>query len=130
MDCTVLWLSDCKNSSVILPIVVITSIILGVVSHNYFTLTVNEVQELALSDLETNSEIEVYSISNKLSNSIFFINSNLERIVNSPSILNWNITGIERLLALSQNTTDQLTDGYYLLDRNGTLVTFTGKDQG
>ena len=130
MVCTVLWLSDCKNSSVILPIVVITSIILGVVSHNYFTLTVNEVQELALSDLETNSEIEVYSISNKLSNSIFFINSNLERIVNSPSILNWNITGIERLLALSQNTTDQLTDGYYLLDRNGTLVTFTGKDQG
>lgn len=130
MVCTVLWLSDCKNSSVILPIVVITSIILGVVSHNYFTLTVNEVQELVLSDLETNSEIEVYSISNKLSNSIFFINSNLERIVNSPSILNWNITGIERLLALSQNTTDQLTDGYYLLDRNGTLVTFTGKDQG
>lgn len=130
MVCTVLWLSDCKNSSVILPIVVITSIILGVVSHNYFTLTVNEVQELALSDLETNSEIEVYSISNKLSNSIFFINSNLERIVNSPSILNWNITGIERLLTLSQNTTDQLTDGYYLLDRNGTLVTFTGKDQG
>lgn len=103
---------------------------MGVVSHNYFTLTVNEVQELALSDLETNSEIEVYSISNKLSNSIFFINSNLERIVNSPSILNWNITGIERLLALSQNTTDQLTDGYYLLDRNGILVTFTGKDQG
>lgn len=130
MVCTVLWLSDCKNSSVILPIVVITSIILGVVSHNYFTLTVNEVQELVLSDLETNSEIEVYSISNKLSNSIFFINSNLERIVNSPSILNWNITGIERLLALSQNTTDQLTDGYYLLDRNGILVTFTGKDQG
>ena len=130
MVCTVLWLSDCKNSSVISPIVVITSIILGVVSHNYFTLSVNEVQELALSDLETNSEIEVYSISNMLSNSIFFINSNLERIVNSPSILNWNITGIERLLALSQNTTDQLTGGYYLLDRNGTLVTFTGKDQG
>ncbi len=61
-----------------------------------------------------------------LSNSIFFVNSNLERIINSPSIINWNITGIDRLLTLSQNTTDQLTDGYYLLDNNGTLVTFTG----
>lgn len=127
---TILRLLDYKNSFVILPIVVVTSIILGAVSYNYFTLTLSEVQELALNDLETNSEIEVYSISNMLSNSIFFINSNLERIVNSPSILNWNITGIDRLLALSQNTTDQLTDGYYLLDKNGTLVTFTGKDQG
>ena len=127
---TILRLLDYKNSFVILPIVVVTSIILGAVSYNYFTLTLNEVQELALNDLETNSEIEVYSISNMLSNSIFFINSNLERIVNSPSILNWNITGIDRLLALSQNTTDQLTDGYYLLDKNGTLVTFTGKGQG
>lgn len=123
-------LLDHKNSFVILPLVVVTSIILGVVSYNYFALTVNEVQELALSDLETNSEIEVYSISNILSNSIFFINSNLERTVNSPSVLNWNITGIERLLVLSQNTTDQLTDGYYLLDRNGTLITFTDKGQG
>lgn len=124
-----LRLLDYKNSFVILPIVVITSIILGIVSFNYFTLTANEVQELALNDLETNSEIEVYSISNMLSNSIFFVNSNLERIINLPSIINWNITGIDRLLALSQNTTDQLTDGYYLLDKNGTLVTFTGKDQ-
>lgn len=122
-------LLDYKNSIVILPVVVITSIILGIVSFNYFTLTANEVQELALNDLETNSEIEVYSISNMLSNSIFFVNSNVERIINSPSIINWNITGIDRLLTLSQNTTDQLTDGYYLLDKNGTLVTFTGKDQ-
>ncbi len=122
-------LLDYKNSIVILPVVVITSIILGIVSFNYFTLTANEVQELALNDLETNSEIEVYSISNMLSNSIFFVNSNLERIINSPSIINWNITGIDRLLTLSQNTTDQLTDGYYLLDKNGTLVTFTGKDR-
>lgn len=107
----------------------VSSIILGIVSFNYFTLTANEIQELAIDDLQTNSEIEVYGLSNILSNSIFFVNSNLERIINSPSILNWNITGIDRLLSLSLNATDYLTDGYYLLDKNGTLVTIASKNQ-
>ena len=111
---------------VILPILVVSSVILGFLCYNYFTQTANQIQELALDDLQTNSEIEVYGISNILENSIYFVNSNLERIVNSPSITNWNITGIQRLLDLALNSTNYVADGYYLIDSNGTLVTFTG----
>lgn len=120
---------DYKISFVVLPIVLISSIILGIISFNYFTLTAREIQDLAIDDLQTNSEIEVYSISNILSNSILFINSNLERIINSPSILNWNVSGIDRLLSLSLNATNYLTDGYYVLNENGTLVTFASKNK-
>ena len=119
-------LADYGKNVVILPILLISSVILGILSYNYFTQTANQIQELALDDLQTNSEIEVYSISNILENSIYFVNSNLERIVNSPSITNWNITGIQRLLDLALNSTNYVADGYYLLDSNGTLVTFTG----
>ena len=121
-----LRLADYGKTFVILPILLVSSVILGILSFNYFTQTANQIQELALDDLQTNSEIEVYSISNILQNSIYFVNSNLERIVNSPSITNWNITGIQRLLDLALNSTNYVADGYYLLDRNGTLVTFTG----
>ena len=119
-------LADYGKNVVILPILLVSSVILGVFSYNYFTQTANQIQELALDDLQTNSEIEVYGISNILENSIYFVNSNLERIVNSPSITNWNITGIQRLLDLALNSTNYVADGYYLLDSNGTLVTFTG----
>ena len=50
----------------------------------------------------------------------------MERIVNSQSVTNWNITGIQRLLDLAMNSTNYIADGYYLLDNNRTLVTFTG----
>ena len=121
-----LRLADYGKNFVILPILLVSSVILGILSFNYFAQTANQIQELALDDLQTNSEIEVYSISNILQNSIYFVNSNLERIVNSPSITNWNITGIQRLLDLALNSTNYVADGYYLLDRNGSLVTFTG----
>ncbi len=119
-------LADHSKNIVILSIVLISSIILGVFSYNYFTQTANQIQELALDDLQTNSEIEVYSISNLLENSIHFVNANLERIAISQSVTNWNITGVQRLLDLALNSTNYIADGYYLLDSNGTLVTFTG----
>ena len=122
-------LTDYGKNIVILPILVVSSVILGFLCYNYFTQTANQIQELALDDLQTNSEIEVYSISNILENSIYFVNSNLERIVNSPSITNWNITGIQRLLDLALNSTNYVADGYYLIDSNGTLVTFTGMNK-
>ncbi|MGI0001026.1 MAG: PDC sensor domain-containing protein, partial [Nitrososphaeraceae archaeon] len=119
-------LADHSKNIVILSIVLISSIILGIFSYNYFTQTANQIQELALDDLQTNSEIEVYSISNLLENSIHFVNTNLERIAISQSVTNWNITGVQRLLDLALNSTNYIADGYYLLDSNGTLVTFTG----
>ena len=119
-------LADHSKNIVILSIVLISSIILGIFSYNYFTQTANQIQELALDDLQTNSEIEVYSISNLLENSIHFVNANLERIAISQSVTNWNITGVQRLLDLALNSTNYIADGYYLLDSKGTLVTFTG----
>ena len=119
-------LTDHSRNVVIISVVLISSVILGIFSYNYFTQTANQIQELALDDLQTNSEIEVYSISNLLENSIYFVNANLERIVNSPSVTNWNITGVQRLLDLALNSTNYVADGFYLLDSKGTLVTFTG----
>jgi len=97
-----------------------------VLSYNYFTQTANQIQELAIDELKTNSEIEAYSISNSLSNAIYAITSNLEIIANSPSTVDENISTIQTLLNIGRDSTNNLTDGYYFLDKNGRLVTFTG----
>ena len=103
-----------------------SSIILAILSYNYFTQTANQIQELAINDLQTNAEIEAYSISNSLSNAISVITSNLKLIANSPAVMDENISRIQILLNLGLESTRNLTDGYYFLDNNGRLVTFTG----
>lgn len=114
------------RKTIILPIVLASSIVLAIFSYNYFTQSANQIQELAINDLQTNAEIEAYSISNSLSNAISVITSNLRLIANSPSILEGNISKIQTLINIGQETTNELTDGFYILDSNGTLVTFTG----
>ena len=115
-----------RRRTIILPIVLASSIILAILSYNYFTQTANQIQELAIDDLQTNAEIEAYSISNSLSNAISAITSNLKLIANSPSTMEGNISKIQTLLNLGLESTSNLTDGYYFLDNNGRLKTFTG----
>ncbi|HKO63867.1 MAG TPA: hypothetical protein VJU13_01580, partial [Candidatus Nitrosocosmicus sp.] len=115
-----------NKSAIILPIVFASSIILAIFSYNYFTQTANQIQNLAINELQTNTEIEAYSISNSLSNAISAITSNLLIIANSPSTTEGNISKIQTLLNFGQESTSNLTDGYYYLDSNGRLKTFTG----
>lgn len=115
-----------RSNIIILPIVLVSLIILAVLSYNYFTQTANQIQQLATSDLQTNAEIEAYSISTSLSNAISGITSNLALIANSPSTMEGNFSNIQSLLNTARDSTRNLTDGYYYLDSNGRLVTFTG----
>jgi len=103
---------------------------LAIFSYNYFTQTANQIQELAINELQTNAEIEAYSISNSLTNAISAINSNLLLIANSPSTMEGNISKIQTLLNFGLESTSNLTDGYYYLDSNGRLKTFTGIEKG
>jgi signal transduction histidine kinase len=121
-----LRLSNVNKTFIVIPIVLVSSIILAILSYNYFTQTANQIQDLAIDDLQTNSEIEAYSISNSLSNAISAITSNLILIANSPSVIEGNISRIQTLLNAGLDSTRNLTDGYYFLDSNGRLAAFTG----
>lgn len=118
-----------QKSIILLSIIVVSSIILSLISYNYFTQTTDKIQSLAVRELQTNSEIEAFSISNGLGNAIYAISSNLELIASSPSTMDWNISRIQLLLDKGLESTSNLTDGYYLLDKEGKLVTFTGMDK-
>ncbi|MDQ2685310.1 MAG: PDC sensor domain-containing protein, partial [Thermoproteota archaeon] len=119
-------LSNVNKTFIVIPIVLVSSIILAILSYNYFTQTANQIQDLAIDDLQTNSEIEAYSISNSLSNAISALTSNLILIANSPSVIEGNISRIQTLLNAGLDSTRNLTDGYYFLDSSGRLAAFTG----
>ena len=87
--------------------------------YNYFTQSSTKIQSLAVRELETNSEIEAFSISTGLESALYTISSNLELIAGSPSTMDWNISIIQVLLEKGLDSTSNITDGYYLLDKNG-----------
>ena len=122
----ILRLRDYNKRTIVLPIVIVTSIILVILSYNYFSQTAIQIQELAIDDLQSNAETEAYSISNSLTNAISAITSNLEIIANAPSTMEENISKIQTLLNVGKNTTRNLTDGYYFLNSDGRLEAFTG----
>lgn len=115
-----------KSTRIIIVILLISSITLGAFSYNYFTQTAKRIQELAIEDIQTSLEIEVHSVSDALSNAFTSVISNLEVIANTTAITKSNILVSQTLLDAALSSTRNLTDGYYLLDKNGTLVTFTG----
>ncbi len=117
-----------QKSILLLSIIILSSIILSIFSYIYFNQSTSQIQSLAVRELETNSEIEAFSISNGLENALYTIGSNLELIATSPAMMDWNISRIQVLLEKGLDSTANITDGYYLLDKNGILVTFTGID--
>jgi signal transduction histidine kinase len=117
---------DFNNKTIIIPVVLVSSILLGLLSYSHFTQTENQIQQLAIDDLQTNAEIEAYSISNSLANAISAITSNLELIANSPSTIDGNASAVQTMLEIGQESTRNLTDGYYFLDSEGKFTSFTG----
>ena len=108
-----------------------SAIILSIFSYNYFAKHKSEqIQELTLNDSRLNTEIEAYSISNILSSAISSITSNLMIIAGSPSIVEGNISKIQPLFDIAQNSTSNLTDGYYLLNKDGIVITYNDIDKG
>ncbi|MDQ2684828.1 MAG: ATP-binding protein [Thermoproteota archaeon] len=119
-----------NKTFIIILISIASSILLGIFTYNYFTQTANQIEDLQIDSLQTNAEIEVFSISNILTNSIHYVKYNLDRISTSPSSIEGNLTRIQSLLDIAQASTSNLTDGYYFLDTNGTVLTYSEIDKG
>lgn len=115
---------------VILSLIIVSGIILSIFSYNYFSKTTEQIQELTVNDLRLNTEIEAYGISNILSNAISSITSNLMIIASSPSIVDGNVSKIQPLLDIAQNSTYNLTNGYYLLNKYGIVISYNDIDKG
>ena len=61
------------KSILLLLVIIISAVILSIFSYNYFTQSSTKIQSLAVRELETNSEIEAFSISNGLESALYTI---------------------------------------------------------
>jgi signal transduction histidine kinase len=114
-----------RNNVIILLIIAIIGIGLSVLSYQYSSFTANEIANISSHDVRSNAKIEVYQLSRILVRSMESISNNLQGLSNSISLLDIENDNIQRLFDSAQTSTRDLTNGYYMFDMKGNLISKT-----
>jgi signal transduction histidine kinase len=111
-----------RNNVIILLIIAIIGIGLSILSYQYSSFTANEIANISSQDVRSNARIEVYQLSRILVRSMESISNNLQGLSNSISLLDIENDNVQRLFDSAQSSTKDLTNGYYMFDMNGEII--------
>ena len=114
-----------RNNVIILLIIAIIGIGLSILSYQYSSFTANEIANISSQDVRSNARIEVYQLSRILVRSMESISNNLQGLSNSVSLLDIENDNVQRLFDSAQSSTKDLTNGYYMFDMNGKIISKT-----
>ncbi|MGE5684522.1 MAG: ATP-binding protein [Nitrososphaerota archaeon] len=114
-----------RNNVIILLVIAIIGIGLSILSYQYSSFTANEIANISSQDVRSNARIEVYQLSRILVRSMESISNNLQGLSNSISLLDIENDDIQRLFDSAQSSTKDLTNGYYMFDMNGEIISKT-----
>ncbi len=114
-----------RNNVIILLVIAIIGIGLSILSYQYSSFTANEIANISSQDVRSNARIEVYQLSRILLRSMESISNNLQGLSASISLLDIENDNIQRLFDSAQSSTKDLTNGYYMFDMNGEIISKT-----
>lgn len=101
--------------------IALVGIMLSILSNQYSLQVANEIAELSSQDVRSNARIEIYELSRILIKSVESVSINLKTLGASLTIGKENIDA-NKLLTTAQESTQDLTDGYYWLDSKGKVL--------
>ena len=119
-----LFIPYLKSLWIIIAITIALLIIISISTYQFFIDNSKKIDSIALQNIIDNSEFQVEELAISLSNKIATVTSNLEIISNSPSI-NMHLPNAKSLLYSGQKTTNNLTEFYAWLDKEGKIVWVT-----
>jgi len=110
-----------KRNLLIIVGIAIASIIISIYSYNYYNFTSNKITDISLHEIKTNNEIQVHDLSQILANKFESINNLLQTLADSPAIHNNEYNRAYTIINTRQHSTNQITDFYMWLDKNGKI---------
>jgi signal transduction histidine kinase len=116
-----------KGNIGLLVFTAIIAIILSVLSYQYSSLTANKISGIASDDVRSNARIEAYHLSQILIQSIESTTNNLKALTNSLPVSNSENQTVQFLLNNAQDSTNDLTNAYYLLNSSGTVISSSNR---
>ncbi|MGA7369512.1 MAG: HAMP domain-containing sensor histidine kinase [Nitrososphaeraceae archaeon] len=117
-----------KLNIAILVIIVVVGFLSSFLSYQYSSMTANKVEELASDNIRSNARITAFDLSrifyhtvNPVVNKLGVLSSDLQAGFDNQSM-------IQILLKFAQDSTMDLTEGYYLFDADGRILSWTDLD--
>lgn len=112
-----------RNNIFLLIIVISVAISLSFLSYYYSGLTADQIANVASNDIRSNAIIQTDGLSKTLVHIIDPVSTNLEIL---SKIVNYSDIGESRIIInQAQNSTDDLTEGYYWINENGKIVSIS-----
>jgi len=109
-----------RNNIFLLILVIGVGISLSFLSYHYSGVTADQISSVASNDIRSNAIIETDGLSRTLIHIIDPISTNLEILSNVANYS--NVEWTKDLIDRAQNSTKNLTEGYYWIDENGRIV--------
>lgn len=113
-----------KRAFVVITLIIVAASIFFILLYQYSNSISGEIVNLAIDDIKSNAKIQSHVISHSLANSVSAIISNLRVLANAPSIQNGSLSS-QTLFDAAQESTKGLTEGYYWLDKEGRVITYS-----
>ncbi|MFL6459785.1 MAG: ATP-binding protein [Nitrososphaeraceae archaeon] len=110
-----------KTNFAILVAIVVVATLLSISSYQYYTSTSARIADIASHEIRTNAQIQVHDISQILANRVESITALLQTLADSPAIHNNEYKRAYTVINSRQQYSDQVTDFYMWLDKNGKL---------
>ena len=111
-----------KNRLIIFIIIAAAAVILSVISYQNFTHMSDRIINIAAEEIRSNARIQAYDLSKILENRLQSTTTLLQTLADSPAIQNNEFQRAQAVINSRQNYTNELTDFYMWLDKDGKIV--------
>jgi signal transduction histidine kinase len=130
------WLADTslngilsRKNLVLVILVISVAASISAISYEYSHYTSQQIEELAVQDIRSNSDIQAHVLANSLSNKLGEITNTLQIISQSPSVIGGNVEGAKSIFNQADDSSPEIIDFYMWLDSEGKLVWLSNINQ-
>jgi signal transduction histidine kinase len=117
-----------KRAFVVIILIIAAASFSFILLYQYSNSISGEITNLAIDDIRSNAKIQSHVISSSLVNSVSAIISNIRVLASAPSIQNGSMNS-QTLFDAAQESTKGLTEGYYWIDKEGKVTTYSHVQQ-
>lgn len=118
-----------RRSLGIIAAIIIIAISLSLVSYQYSQYSATQIEEISVSDIRSNAEIQAHDLSNSLANKLNDITSLVQVMGAARSVQEENLSRAQSIFNEAKLTTSDLVDFYMWLDKDGKIVWISNINQ-
>ena len=117
-----------KNLALVILVLLIAASI-STISYEYSLYTSQQIEELAVNDIRSNSDIQAHDLANSLSNKLGDVINTLQIISRTQSVMEGDVENAKAIFNQADDSNPEIIDFYMWLDSEGKIVWLSNINQ-